>query len=1307
MTRSTRLLVATVGLALFVLVASARARAYWPESGAGGGVVAVGTQLPPVNVDATAALGSATAVVRWDAVAGADGGNVDGYYVERLVGTVASAACSSSATMLLPAAVTSCDDSNLIDGTYTYTVTAVYHSWTALSSPSVAVTVSSAFHFAISMPASVTSNTAFSVTVTAKDSSNNTVVGYLGTVHFSTTDPASPILPEDFTFVAGDGGTHTFVNAVTLKTAPSQTVSVTETTDASRNGVRSVLVTAGAATKLMVSKQPGGGTGGTAWTAQPQIVVLDALGNTVTTSAASVTLSITSGTGTNGAMLSCATNPLASTSGVATFAGCKIAMPGTGYTLTATASGLASATTHPFDVVVGPASQLVFSQQPSAAVAGSAFTPAVAVTVQDAGGNPIANGTATITIAIGTNPGGGALSGTIATTASGGVSVFPDLSINRTGTGYTLVASSAGLASATSTAFNITVGAAAKVGFTQQPGGGTGGVTWATQPKVAIQDAFGNTITTSTTSVTLAITTGTGASGAVATCTANPTPAVSGIATFTGCKIDKAAAGYTLTASSAGLASGASNPFTVTVGPANKLGFVQQPSATVAGSVITPAVAVAVQDAGGNTVITSNAVITMSISTNPGAGTLTGTLSATANSGIASYGDLSINKSGTGYTLKAVATGLTGTSAAFNVTAGSASKLVVTQQPGGGSGGVAWSIQPKVSIQDALGNTVTTSTAAVTLSITAGTGTSGAVLTCTANPKAATAGIVSFTGCTINKSGSGYSLTATAAGLTAATTNTFNMTVGVAAKVVYAQQPTATVAGVAISPAVTVTVQDAGGNTVTSSAATVTIAIGTNPGAGTLSGTVSVNAVSGVATFNTLSINKVGTGYTLTAASTGLTSATSTTFNITVAAAAQLAFTQQPGGGTGGVTWTTQPKITVQDAFGNTVTTSNAAITLAITTGTGTSGATLTCTTNPVTAVAGIATYTGCKIDKTGASYTLTATTTTLTPATSTTFNITVGAANKLAFLQPPTNVTAATAITPAVTVIVQDAGGNTVTTSTATVTIAIGTNPGAGTLTGTVSTTANAGIATFSTLSINKAGVGYTLTSASTGLTSTTSTAFTVTPGVAAKVVYAQQPTATVAGVAISPAVTVTVQDAGGNTVTSSAATVTIAIGTNPGAGTLSGTVSVNAVSGVATFNTLSINKVGTGYTLTAASTGLTSATSTTFNITVAAAAQLAFTQQPGGGTGGVTWTTQPKITVQDAFGNTVTTSNAAITLAITTGTGTSGATLTCTTNPVTAVAGIATYTGCKIDKTGASYTLTATTTTLTPATSTTFNIT
>ncbi|HVZ47843.1 MAG TPA: Ig-like domain-containing protein [Gemmatimonadaceae bacterium] len=60
----------------------------------------------------------------------------------------------------------------------------------------------------------------------------------------------------------------------------------------------------------------------------------------------------------------------------------------------------------------------------------------------------------------------------------------------------------------------------------------------------------------------------------------------------------------------------------------------------------------------------------------------------------------------------------------------------------------------------------------------------------------------------------------------------------------------------------------------------MTIAIGTNPAAGTLGGTVSATAVSGVATFANLSINNAGAGYTLTASSSGLTSATSAAFNI-------------------------------------------------------------------------------------------------------------------------------------------------------------------------------------------------------------------------------------------------------------------------------------------------------------------------------------------------------------------------------------------------------------------------------------------
>ena len=108
--------------------------------------------------------------------------------------------------------------------------------------------------------------------------------------------------------------------------------------------------------------------------------------------------------------------------------------------------------------------------------------------------------------------------------------------------------------------------------------------------------------------------------------------------------------------------------------------------------------------------------------------------------------------------------------------AGAAVQLGFTQQPNGGTGGVAWTTQPKVAIQDALGNTVTSSSASVTLAITAGTGNAGGVLTCTANPKAAASGIVTFAGCKINLAGSGYTLTATAAGLTTTTSSTFNIT---------------------------------------------------------------------------------------------------------------------------------------------------------------------------------------------------------------------------------------------------------------------------------------------------------------------------------------------------------------------------------------------------------------------------------------------------------------------------------------------------------------------------------------------------
>src|SRR5438046_2099867 len=188
----------------------------------------------------------------------------------------------------------------------------------------------------------------------------------------------------------------------------------------------------------------------------------------------------------------------------------------------------------------------------------------------------------------------------------------------------------------------------------------------------------------------------------------------------------------------------------------------------------------------------------------------------------------------------------------------------------------------------------------------------------------------------------------------------------------------------------------------------------------------------------------------------------------------------------------------------------------------------------------------------------------------------------------------------PAVRVAARDEAGNIVTGYTGLITVALGANPGGGTLAGTTSVNAVSGVATFSTLSINNPGTGYTLVASASGLTGATSTSFNITPPPATHVAFTTQPQTTQAGQTM-PAVRVSALDDAGNVVTGFTGLITVALGANPGGGTLAGTTSVNAVSGVATFSTLSINNAGNGYTPTASASGLTGATSASFNITAA----------------------------------------------------------------------------------------------------------
>jgi predicted outer membrane repeat protein len=113
----------------------------------------------------------------------------------------------------------------------------------------------------------------------------------------------------------------------------------------------------------------------------------------------------------------------------------------------------------------------------------------------------------------------------------------------------------------------------------------------------------------------------------------------------------------------------------------------------------------------------------------------------------------------------------------------------------------------------------------------------------------------------------------------------------------------------------------------------------------------------------------------------------------------------------------------------------------------------------------------------------------------STSLTVAPAAADHLLFLQQPTDTAAGRTISPAVLVAVVDAYGNLETgDSSDTVTLSLGVNPGGGTLSGTLTVTVSGGIATFSDLSIDQAGMGYILHATVGGLPDSDSDPFTIT---------------------------------------------------------------------------------------------------------------------------------------------------------------------------------------------------------------------
>jgi hypothetical protein len=172
--RRSRRVLALVAAVAALVTGTQVAFAYFTSTGTALGSVTTGTFAPPTAVTGAQSAGTGTVNVSWTAPAGTP--SATGYYVLRFPSSGPSVpACGTSAAS--PTTSTSCADSGVALGTYTYVVVAKYRTWTSTSAPSATVTVaqtSQTITFT-SSPVSPTFGGTYTVTATGGGSGNPVV----------------------------------------------------------------------------------------------------------------------------------------------------------------------------------------------------------------------------------------------------------------------------------------------------------------------------------------------------------------------------------------------------------------------------------------------------------------------------------------------------------------------------------------------------------------------------------------------------------------------------------------------------------------------------------------------------------------------------------------------------------------------------------------------------------------------------------------------------------------------------------------------------------------------------------------------------------------------------------------------------------------------------------------------------------------------------------------------------------------------------------------------------------------------------
>ena len=207
-----------------------------------------------------------------------------------------------------------------------------------------------------------------------------------------------------------------------------------------------------AGSPAIMSKVSGEGQSATVGTTLPAPIVVDItdrFGNLI--AGVEITFTVTSGGGS-------VANSIATTDGLGQArATWTLGTPAAGQTLEATSPGVTLELFNATGIPDSP-SAVAFVVEPSDAAANATITPPVEVEILDQYGNRVTqDNTANVDIAItsGTGNPSAALAGTLTRTATSGLVVFNDLSIDSAGTGYTLNAQIPSLALATSATFAI------------------------------------------------------------------------------------------------------------------------------------------------------------------------------------------------------------------------------------------------------------------------------------------------------------------------------------------------------------------------------------------------------------------------------------------------------------------------------------------------------------------------------------------------------------------------------------------------------------------------------------------------------------------------------------------------------------------------------------------------------------------------------------------------------------------------------------------------------------------------------------